>query len=517
MRWRNIMDPERWQRLKEIYEAALEKDESSRSEFIAKSCRSDSELKKEVEILLKSYGRDSFLEKPVFEAVPDLFESHSGDTIIGGKLGPYAVTRKIGHGGMGIVYLAMDTRLDRPVAIKMLSPKYTTDSHQRERLRREARAAARFSHPGIATVYSLEEVDGTIYIVSEYVAGKTLLETMQQGPLPTKDLLDAAIQIARSLKAAHEQGIVHRDLKPENVVRTESGQIKILDFGLARFENRQPEGPGPRLTRSGTFLGTPAYSSPEQLLGSEVDFRTDLFSFGVLLYEMATGKHPFGSVSSMTTIARILEADVVALASIDPSLPEDFDRIVRRCLRKNPGDRYGSTGDLVFDLEQLLASCAGNAPQLRPAGHALSKVRGESKLSPLWWWQFHQACAGFGYYGMIYPMWYIKHWLGGVEGSLVFFPVLIAVGVAANLRLHLWFTSRFYPSELASQRRKVAAWIRGADCLFVFVLAVTAVKIHYIHAIFATLLMSVSIGALVAFSLIEPTTTRAALGAPAQK
>jgi eukaryotic-like serine/threonine-protein kinase len=504
------MDPERWQRLKEIYEEALEKDEASRAEFIEKSCRSDSELKKEVEVLLKSYGGDSFLEKPVYEAVPELFESHSDDALIGGNLGPYAVTRKIGQGGMGIVYLARDTRLDRPVAIKMLTPRYTSDPQQRERLKREARAAARFSHPGIATVYSLEEFDDTLYIVSEYVAGKTLLQILSEGPLSIKILLDAAVQIARSLKAAHEQGIVHRDIKPENVVRTESGLIKILDFGLARFESRENEVPGSRLTRSGMFLGTPAYSSPEQLLGSEVDFRTDLFSFGVLLYEIATGKHPFGAVNSMTTIARILEADVVALTRVDPSLPEDLDRIVRRCLRKNPSDRYGSTRDLLFDLEQLLAVHAGDSPQL-PLAPAASNALRESKLSPLWWWQFHQACAGFGYYGMIYPLWRVKQWLGGVEGSLVFFPVLVAVGVAANLRLHLWFTSRFYPSELDGQRQKAAAWIRGADWLFVLALAATAIRIHTIHAIIATLLMSVSIGALVAFSLIEPTTTKAAL------
>jgi eukaryotic-like serine/threonine-protein kinase len=504
------MDPERWQRLKEIYEEALEKDEASRAKFIERSCRSDSELKKEVEVLLKSHGRDSFLEKPVYEAVPELFESHSGDELIGCKLGPYAVTRKIGQGGMGIVYLAQDTRLDRPVAIKMLAPRHTSDSQHRERLRREARAAARFSHPGIATVYSLEEFDDTLYIVSEYVAGKTLLQVMSEGRLPINILLDAAVQIAGSLRAAHEQGIVHRDLKPENVVRTESGLIKILDFGLARLESKENEAPGLRLTRSGMFLGTPAYSSPEQLLGSEVDFRTDLFSFGVLLYEMAAGKHPFGAVNSMTTIARILEADAAPLTGLDPSLPEELDKIVRRCLRKNPSDRYGSTRDLLFDLEQVLTAHVGGSPQL-PLVPVASNLPRKSKLSPLWWWQFHQACAGFGYYGMIYPLWRVKQWLGGVEGSLVFFPVLVAVGVAANLRLHLWFTSRFYPSELASQRQKATSWIRGADCLFVLVLAATAIRIHTIHAIIATLLMSVSIGSLVAFSLIEPTTTKAAL------
>jgi serine/threonine protein kinase len=500
------LNPERWQRLKEVYQEALEKDDLGRVAYLEEVGRTDLDLKKEVEVLLQSYGRDSFLETPVYEALPELFESQTSKALIGSRLGPYIVRSTIGHGGMGIVYLALDTRLDRSVAIKMLAPKYTSDPQQRERLRREAKAAARLSDPGIATVYSLEEYENTLYMVSEYVQGNTLLQLMAEGPLPISTLLNVAVQIARSLKAAHEHGIVHRDLKPENVVRTESGMIKILDFGLARFE-KENEDSKLRLTRSGMFLGTPAYASPEQLLGSEVDFRTDLFSFGVLLYELAAGKHPFGAMDSMTTIARILEADASSLICVNPLIPEDLDRIVGRCLKKNPSDRYGSTLDLLLDLEQLSHSCAPAPLQAAPAPDG----RRKSRLDPLWWWQFHQACAGFGYYGMLYPLWRVKQWLGGVEGSLLFFPALMAVMVAANLRLHLWFTSSCYPSELSHQRQSVARWIRFADWLWVVMLAVTAIRIHTIHAIIATLLMSVSIGSLVAFSLIEPTTTKAAL------
>jgi eukaryotic-like serine/threonine-protein kinase len=509
MRWRNILNPERWQRLKEIYEQALDRDGSNRAAFLEEACLSDSDMKREIEALLKGSARDSFLEKPAYEEVPELFESRIANALIGKKLGPYSVTCTIGRGGMGIVYLAQDTRLDRPVAIKMLAPKYTRDPQQRERLRREAKAAARLSHPGIATVYSLEEFEDTLYMVSEYVHGNTLLRWMGEGPLPISAFLDAAVQITSALKAAHEQGIVHRDLKPENVIRTESGLIKILDFGLARI--RDDDDSSPRLTRSGMFLGTPAYASPEQLLGAKIDFRTDLFSLGVLLYEMAAGKHPFGAMDSMTTIARILEADASSLIREDPALPEDLDKIIRRCLRKNPSERYASTQDLLLDLEAILKNHSGDSANLQTAPAASDQRQGK-RLAPLWWWQFHQACAGFGYYGMLYPLWRVKQWLGGVEGSLLFFPALVAVGVAANLRLHLWFTSSCYPSELSHQRQKVSGWIRVADCLFVFMLAMTAIIIHTVHAIIATLLMSVSIGSLVAFSLIEPTTTKAALG-----
>jgi tRNA A-37 threonylcarbamoyl transferase component Bud32 len=501
VKWRIPVNPERWQRLKEIFDAALDKDASERIAFLDNACRSDPELRKEAEALLKSHS-DSFLEKPAYEAVPELFESEAGTANIGLQFGAYVITGKIGHGGMGIVYLARDTKLDRPVALKMLAPKYTRDPHQRERLKREARAAARLSHPGIATIYALEEFGDDLCMVSEYVPGATLHQILSGRPFPFAQVLDIAIQIAEALAAAHEQGIVHRDLKPENVIRTDSGNVKILDFGLARVEPQDGAGSDMRLTRTGAFLGTPAYASPEQLLGSQVDRNTDIFSFGIMLYEMAAGRHPFGASDSMSTIARILEADAAELSQTNPAIPKNFSHIVRKCLKKIPTDRYGNTRDLLEELRQV--SNAQNPQPVAPT------------QTPFWWWQFHQAVAGFGYYGMLYPLWWVRedmaHTLSrGTEGSLLFFLALIAVGVAANLRLHSWFTSRFYISELSEQRRKASRWIRCADWLFVLVLSVTAVRIYEIHAIIATLLMSVAIGSLVAFSLIEPTTATAAL------
>ncbi len=506
------MNPERWQQLKALFEAAIAQDSAHRSAFLEKACSDDPTLRQEVEALLANYSHDdSFLEKPLHQAVPELFTNGTEDTLVGRNLGPYAVTSKLGQGGMGIVYLARDTRLDRPVAIKMLAPQFTQNKQHRERLRREAQAAARLSHPGIATVYALEEFGEGLYIVTEYVAGNTLLEIMTESPLALPTLLDIAVQIARGLAAAHEQGIIHRDLKPENIVRTSQGSIKILDFGLARFQDLTQGIPrsAERLTQAGTFLGTPAYASPEQLLGLDVDFHTDIFSFGVVLYELAAGKHPFMASDPVSGIARILEGEASSLSQVNPSIPEKFDRIVRMCLRKKPSERYASTRQLLNDLERLETDGLGTL-QAGPSGDR-SESQPAPRLSVLWWWQFHQAVAGFGYYGMLYPMWRVKQWIGGVQGSLLFFPLLIAVGVAANLRLHLWFTSRFYPAQLAHQRSKVAHWIRWADCLFVSMLAISAIRIHTLHAIIATLLMAVAIGSLVAFSMIEPTTTSAAL------
>jgi serine/threonine protein kinase len=490
------VNPDRWQRLKELFEAVVDKDDAGRAAFLGEACGDDPGLRKEVEALLNSQGSDNFLEKPAYEIAPELFENEMEDELVGKTLGTYEISGTIGRGGMGVVYLARDTKLERPVALKMLAPKYTRDEQQRERLRREARAAAMLSHPGIATVYSLDECDEGLFMVSEYVRGQTLHQIMAGGPMSFPSLLDIAIQIAGALAAAHDLGIVHRDLKPENIIQSESGTIKILDFGLARVEPRDPAASESRLTKTGMFLGTPAYASPEQLLGSEVNRNADIFSFGILLYELAAGRHPFGTSNSLATVARILEAEAPDLTQMNAAIPKEFDRIVRRCLKKNPEDRYNGTRDLLAELERVRE------------GKNLELKRSSSAF---WWWQFHQACAGFGYYGMLYPLWRVKAWLGGIEGSLLFFPALVAVGISANLRLHLWFTSRFYASELEEQRRKASRWIRCADILFVFMLAITAIRIHSIHAIIATLLMGVAIYSLVAFSLIEPTTTKAAL------
>jgi hypothetical protein len=224
-----------------------------------------------------------------------------------------------------------------------------------------------------------------------------------------------------------------------------------------------------------------------------------------MLYELAAGQHPFGKVDSMAIIARILEGETPDLLQLNPKIPRELDRIIRRCLKKNPNDRYNSTRDLLADLEQVADTAKEGTPW------KVSSAAPGSKTGALWWWQFHQAVAGFGYYAMLYPLWRVKQWLGGIEGSFYFFPALIAVGVAANLRLHLWFISGFYISEIEDQRRKVTRWIHWADWLFAFMLAISAVRIHTEHAIIATLLMAVAIGSFVASTLIEPTSARAAL------
>ena len=299
------MDADRWKQVNELFHAALEQPEGDRAAFVAAESGDDETLRAEVESLLDSHAEsEDFIEKPAFESGAALLETPSGDSmaaaaeaLIGAEIGPYVIRDSLGYGGMGVVYLADDTRLDRPVAIKALAEHLGADERSRTRLRREAKAAAALPHEGIATVHALEEFDDRLYVVYEYVEGETLRDAMRGG-LKRDDALRIGGAVADALAAAHDAGIVHRDLKPENIICTPDGGVKILDFGLASFQ--QPAIPRAvsgedeaRLTLPGMLLGTPSYMSPEQLKGREVDFRSDLFSLGVLLSEMLTGVHPF--------------------------------------------------------------------------------------------------------------------------------------------------------------------------------------------------------------------------------
>jgi predicted Ser/Thr protein kinase len=429
--------------------------------------------------------------------------------MIGREIGPYRVLEQLGKGGMGVVFLAEDTRLARKVALKVLAPQLTSGEAHRERLRREARAAAALAHPGVATVYSLEEFEGTLFIVSEYVRGEILRSELARGPLHTMLLLDTAVDISATLAAAHAHGVIHRDLKPENLIRTAEGKIKILDFGLARLEVEVPAGQSEKkLTRAGTFVGTPAYASPEQLRGLEVDSRTDLFSLGVTLYELASGVHPFGGRDSISTVARILEKDPIDLTQLSPLSPARLDQIIRKCLDKSPDGRYASAHDLAIDLRRLRQEVEGARAQ--PSQPLAASVA--SGLGPLWWWQFHQVAVAVASYFLLYPLWRVREWIGGLSGSAIFFGALISVGIAANLRLHLWFTSRFYLSELAGQRRRALRWLRSSEMLFMVILVAAAGSIERIHAFWAALILGSATAYLVSFLAIEPATTRAALG-----
>ena len=320
------MEPDRWRRITGLFQAAVERPAAERDRFLDEACAGDPALRDEVASLVARHeSSGDFLETPA-AALPGALDDDA--PLEGRSLGPYRVERVLGRGGMGCVYLASDTRLGRRVSIKALAPRYVADPKQRERLRRGARAAAALSHPGIATVHALEEIDGHLVMVGEYVEGDTLRTELVRGPLPPGRLVDTALAIATAPAHPHAHGVVHRDLKPENVIRGLGGEVKILDFGVARVTAPRDGRLQTQLTESGVLVGTPAYMSPEQLRGGDVDFRTDLFSFGTMVYELATGRHPFAGHDSVSTLARILDAAPAPMTGIEPLAPGPLSDIV---------------------------------------------------------------------------------------------------------------------------------------------------------------------------------------------
>ncbi|UCE02998.1 MAG: protein kinase, partial [Candidatus Latescibacterota bacterium] len=292
----------------------------------------------------------------------------------GKTLSHFRILEKIGKGGMGVVYRAEDIRLGRVVAIKVLPPHLVEDENRRARFVTEARTTAAVTHPNIATIYEIDEVDGTIFIAMEYFEGETLRDRIHGQGLPVKEAVDHAAEIAEGLAAAHQANIVHRDLKPENIMITKDGHPKILDFGLARLLEEPQSGdagdtlvtpPSTALTEKQSILGTPTYMSPEQARGRDLDFRSDIFSFGSTFYEMLTGRAPFQAASSADTISDLLNNQPVPVASINPDVPSEVQWILDKCLEKSAEERYQDTRDLVVDLRHLVRDSLSTS---RPSG-----------------------------------------------------------------------------------------------------------------------------------------------------
>src|SRR5271169_5074786 len=281
----------------------------------------------------------------------------------GRRLGPYEILTAIGAGGMGEVYRARDTRLDRIVAIKVLPTHLADRSELRERFEREAKTIASLNHPHICTLYDTGHQDEVDFLVMEYIEGENLAERLVKGALPIQQVLQYAIEIADALDKAHRKGITHRDLKPGNIMLTKSG-TKLLDFGLAKLTQEvspvTPESQLPTMqnaiTGEGTILGTLQYMAPEQVEAKEVDARTDIFAFGTVVYEMATGKKAFEGKTSASVMAKILEAEPPSMASLQPMTPPALDRVVKRCLAKEPDERWQSANDLANELKWISES-----------------------------------------------------------------------------------------------------------------------------------------------------------------
>jgi serine/threonine protein kinase/Tol biopolymer transport system component len=357
------MTPERWRHIERLYHAALERDTGERAAFLAEACDGDEALRGEVESLIRCDTRaERFIESPALEVAAQLCAEDRVQSMTGHQIGPYQILSFLGAGGMGEVHLALDTRLGRKVAIKLLLDEFTTDSERLRRFEQEARAASALNHPNIITVHEIGEIEGRRFIVTEYVEGETLrrrMESAAQRRIRMSEALEIASQVAAALQAAHEAGITHRDIKPENVMLRADGLTKVLDFGLAKLSGRRA-GWRPAAesldTRSGIVMGTVSYMSPEQARGEKVDHRTDIFSLGVTLYEMLAGRRPFDGATASDVMAATLTSEPVSLAETVPEVPATLWRIVERCLEKRPGQRFQSAGDLGFALEALSVS-----------------------------------------------------------------------------------------------------------------------------------------------------------------
>ncbi len=486
------MSREQWSRVRELFERALGQDPTDAAAWVKREANGDSSVIAEVLSLLRHHAEaGAFLAEPATGCIELLREEPP--LIPGQVVGSYTIVREAGRGGMGRVYVATDARLGRTVALKALRPQAGNEAELRARLRREAQAAAALAHPGICTVYALEEFDGELFIASEFVDGGTLREEIQSGRTPAgHDVLQTAREIAAALACAHEAGITHRDLKPENVMRAKDGRLKILDFGLARVDRGLPASGGSpvRDTRPDMLMGTPGYVAPEQLNGQPADPRSDVFAFGVLMYEYACGTHPFGAATQLGVAARVLEGEPPAIHGLRPDLPSSLVSVIERCLQKSPGARFSSAAEIVREIERDVA---------RPRAKAAT------------WWRAHQVILVALYFVASGVAWRIKESNGGVTAA-VFLTIGIAASVAGVFRAHLLFTERVNSAGLAEERRRAAPVTLAVDLLITVALACDGAILARAAPLAAVLTIALGIGLLLARLVLEPSTTTAAFG-----
>ena len=376
------MTPERHRRIVELFRAAAEKSPDARVRFLAQACGGDDNLCREVEAMFAAVeqhggtveasladlaagltagsGRAPF-DRPERDEDATLLDDPPTDAPLsdGEMLGPYEILAPLGKGGMGEVYRALDRKLKREVAVKILPKAFTTNSAAIERLKREARLLASLNHPNIAAVYELQELEDQCFLVLELVPGKTLSRKLSRGPLAVREALSICRQVAAALEAAHERGVIHRDLKPANIMVTPESRVKLLDFGIASIKAR-PESGAESATQSQftlprTIMGTLAYMSPEQARGHRLDKRTDIWSFGCVLYETLTGNRLFAGETSSDIVVAILR-DELTLNKLPEATPIGIRRLLERCLRQDATDRLRDIGDARIDIDEALSA-----------------------------------------------------------------------------------------------------------------------------------------------------------------
>lgn len=405
--------------------------------------------------------------------------------MIGQALGHYRIESKLGEGGMGVVYRALDTHLDRPVAIKILRPGATTSPERRRRFQQEAKAASALNHPNIVHIYDISCSGGMDYIAMEFVDGKTLDRLIGKSGLSLKDALKIAIQIADALARAHAAGIVHRDLKPANIIVGEDGRVKLLDFGLAKLMETV-DAPvdseagtatitarGDVQTEEGTIVGTVAYMSPEQAEGKKVDARSDIFSFGSMLYEMASGRRPFEGANKISLLSAILNKEPPPLAEAAPDLPAELDKIIWRCLRKDPGRRAQHADDIKLALEELREDCASDklsrasqaggqaaaTPEEQPG--LMRRLFGSAGARPYRLWQILHMGMCLRCALLVYLAWRFKNVTSGRWSVALFFSTLLCSAIQSIMAAVLLSAGSMDTEFLLMEVRRFAPWLRA--------------------------------------------------------
>jgi eukaryotic-like serine/threonine-protein kinase len=384
------MEPGRWARITEIYHATIARPPEERVSFVGQECHGDETLRRQVEAMVKSHERSGdFIETPAFAIAPELLIEVQTVDLIGQSIGHYQIESLLGVGGMGQVYLARDERLGRKVALKLLPEHLTADETQLSRFKAEARSASALNHPNILTVYEIGAEGNRHFIATEFIGGITLRASLTRGRMNLHDALEIAVQVASALAAAHETGVVHRDMKPENIMLRPDGYVKVLDFGIAKLTEQRPV---PDLdevgttavlqTRPGLVLGTARYMSPEQTRGQTVDARSDIWSLGVVIYEMIAGIPPFHGETPSDSIASILTTEPLPLSGVLPEVPLNLESIVQKALCKNRDKRYQTINEMLADLRNLMAEleAEGSSPQTKARAESIiSKTKGHKR------------------------------------------------------------------------------------------------------------------------------------------
>jgi serine/threonine protein kinase len=369
-----------WASVKRIHQSALDRDPSERDTFLDELCGGDESLLREVQSLLKYEHAESFLDRPAMDVAPRLSGEPQEHPLLGRTLSHYQVVSLLGAGGMGEVFLAQDPRLDRTVALKILPGDLAADPDRMQRFEREARAASALNHPNVATIYDVGESDGIHFIAMEHVEGQTIAERIGGQPLTASEVIDVAVQVADALDVAHAKGITHRDIKPANLMLTHRGYLKVLDFGIAKTTGGDTLTPNddssvePQ-TAFGRVIGSGPYMSPEQIVGGDVDSRSDVFSLGVVIYQMATGQLPFSGSTRTEMKDRLLHAAPETMMRFNPDTPPELERITLKCLDKRTDGRYQSARELLTDLWPLKRQLDANAARAMPDAVRLELLR----------------------------------------------------------------------------------------------------------------------------------------------